>query len=153
MCAPSIENGLYERTGKRFPSFVAFSTRSIPSLRRYENFSDLFKLRSHRGKNFAHNFVRVSKYEKSIFEIITLETRNLEFQEKDRSLELLWSRLCLRLWTRKNIGRRGDWLSCQVAKLVHSTNETNIQRARFDKKEERKEKERENNWKIIVSRF
>ena len=93
------------------------------------------------------------KYEKSIFEIITLETRNLEFQEKDRSLELLWSRLCLRLWTRKNIGRRGDWLSCQVAKLVHSTNETNNQRARFDKKEERKEKERENNWKIIVSRF
>lgn len=89
MCAPSIENGLYERTGKRFPSFVAFSTRSIPSLRRYENFSDLFKLRSHRGKNFAHNFVRVSKYEKSIFEIITLETRNLKFQEKDRSLELL----------------------------------------------------------------
>lgn len=88
MCAPSIENGLYERTGKRFPSFVAFSTRSIPSLRRYENFSDLFKLRS-RGKNFAHNFARVSKYEKSIFEIITLETRNLEFQEKDRSLELL----------------------------------------------------------------
>lgn len=49
----------------------------------------------------------------------------------------------LALVDKKEHRKTGNWLSCQVAKLVHSTNETNIQRARFDKKEEWRERERE----------
>ena len=53
-------------------------------------------------------------------------------------------------------GMKGErQISRQMLKIVHSTNETNIQRARLTKKGSAKERENggENNWKTIPSSF
>lgn len=84
-----------------------------------------------------------SKINFLLFEIIIFEIKNLEFREKDRSFGLYDRASTCACTDKKEHRKTGNWLSCQVAKLVHSTNETNIQRARFDKKEEWRERERE----------
>ena len=76
--------------------------------------------------------------------------RNTEFSKSSGS-HFVTASCSPRAKKERNSGGKQRQISRQMLKIVHSTNETNIQRARLTKKESAKERENGggNNWKTI----